>query len=729
MDRAALFSTRAYMCSFDEKGIIFDFTMGSAGSAAGARTDRFLRRRFPTLITPRTCSLFMRDRRDAHQSLQRVNVRQIIQRFVDGSFRDECRICQALVIEQATEGLQPDGSLANILVAIELRAALGLGVVAMPHVHVAQSDGALQLIERVVVSTSADDVVPGDVSVAGVDAGPARHEVAQQVQQLCNLLEVTAQRELRSCGVLNQDAQVAGGQIESIRSLLDGQRHALQAFFTAAAAKRSGMQHQEFRLERKGAFHLSAKRGNRLGMKFRIASRQVHQVVGMDHQRMQVILGAQPDHLVTLLGRQVVGLPLPRARGKYLEGTASQTIGAFGCIRHSTCRRGVDADAPRRQLRRPRRRRQQLQDVLLFGPGCLGHGGSILPFRTGRPLLGRLQTPLSLPQTRVDGTLVSHKGLFMLVVMKANASEEQVRAVCQKIESYGLRAHAIPGAQRTAIGITGNRGEVETGTFESLEGVQEVIKVSKPYKLVSREVKAEDTIIRFPGSDASIGDNEIAVIAGPCGVESHEQAFAVAERVAKAGARFFRGGAYKPRTSPYAFQGLGELGLQILAEVRERFGLLIVTEAVDHESLALVDDYADVIQIGARNMQNFSLLKAAGRARKPVLLKRGMSATLEEFLMAAEYIMSEGNYNVILCERGVRTFADHTRNTLDLSVVPAVQRLSHLPILVDPSHGTGKRNKVTPLSRAAVAVGADGLIIEVHNDPDHALSDGNQSLY
>jgi 3-deoxy-7-phosphoheptulonate synthase len=212
-------------------------------------------------------------------------------------------------------------------------------------------------------------------------------------------------------------------------------------------------------------------------------------------------------------------------------------------------------------------------------------------------------------------------------------------------------------------------------------------------------------------------------------VESRDQAFAAAERVAKAGARFFRGGAYKPRTSPYAFQGLGELGLQILAEVRDRFGLLIVTEAVDHESLALVDQYADVIQIGARNMQNFSLLKRAGRVRKPVLLKRGMSATLEEFLMAAEYIMSEGNYSVVLCERGVRTFADHTRNTLDLSLVPAVQRLSHLPIIVDPSHGTGKRNKVTPLSRAAVAVGADGLIIEVHPDPDNALSDGNQSLY
>jgi len=317
----------------------------------------------------------------------------------------------------------------------------------------------------------------------------------------------------------------------------------------------------------------------------------------------------------------------------------------------------------------------------------------------------------------------------MLVVMKANASEADVKAVCEKIESLGLRAHAIPGAQRTAIGITGNRGEVEPGALESFECVQEVIKVSKPYKLVSRELKEENTVIRFAGSDATVGGKEVAVIAGPCGIESREQAFTTAERVAKAGARFFRGGAYKPRTSPYAFQGLGEEALQIMAEVRERFGLLVVTEAVDHESLALVDEYADVIQIGARNMQNSSLLKRAGRARKPVLLKRGMSATLEEFLMAAEYIMSEGNYNVFLCERGVRTFADHTRNTLDLSVVPAVQRLSHLPIIVDPSHGTGKRNKVTPLSRAAVAVGADGLIIEVHPDPDKALSDGSQSLY
>ncbi len=323
-------------------------------------------------------------------------------------------------------------------------------------------------------------------------------------------------------------------------------------------------------------------------------------------------------------------------------------------------------------------------------------------------------------------------GPTMLVVMQAQATEEQVRAVCQKIEALGYRAHSMPGAQRTAIGITGNKGEVEAGSLEEMPGVQEVIKVSKPYKLVSRDTKPDNTVIKFAranGASVSIGGSDLAIIAGPCGIESREQAFTIAERVARAGAQFFRGGAYKPRTSPYSFQGLGEEGLQIMAEVRDRFGLLIVTEAVDYESLDLVDQYADVIQIGARNMQNFSLLKRAGRARKPVLLKRGISATLEEFLMAAEYIMSEGNYNIVLCERGVRTFADHTRNTLDLSIVPAVQRLSHLPIIVDPSHGTGKRNKVTPLSRAAVAVGADGLIVEVHHDPDRALSDGMQSLF
>ncbi len=317
----------------------------------------------------------------------------------------------------------------------------------------------------------------------------------------------------------------------------------------------------------------------------------------------------------------------------------------------------------------------------------------------------------------------------MLVVMKAQATAEEIQSVCEHIEQLGFRAHALPGAQRTAIGVTGNEGAIDQGNLEELSGVAEVIKVTKPYKLVSRDVKEEDTIIRFPGTSATIGGRDLAVIAGPCSVETRDQTFAVAEKVAKAGAQFLRGGAYKPRTSPYAFQGLGEEGLRILAEAREQFGLRIVTEAIDHETLALVEQYADVIQIGARNMQNYSLLKRAGRSKLPVMIKRGMSATLEELLMAAEYVMSEGNYQVVLCERGVRTFADHTRNTLDLSIVPAVQRLSHLPILVDPSHGTGKRNKVLPLARAAVAVGADGLMIEVHGSPDKALSDGAQSIY
>jgi 3-deoxy-7-phosphoheptulonate synthase len=318
----------------------------------------------------------------------------------------------------------------------------------------------------------------------------------------------------------------------------------------------------------------------------------------------------------------------------------------------------------------------------------------------------------------------------MLVVMQSNATEEQVRAVCQRIESLGLRPHPIPGAARTAIGITGNRGEVDTGALESMPGVVECIPVSKPYKLVSRDVKQENSVVRVPtpSGDVTFGGPAVAIVGGPCAIETREQSFTIAERIRAAGVRLFRGGAYKPRTSPYSFQGLGEEGLKILAAVRERFGMGVVTEAVDNESLDLVEKYADVIQIGARNMQNFSLLKRAGKARKPVLLKRGMSATLDEFLMAAEYVMSEGNYNVILCERGVRTFSDHTRNTLDLSVIPAVQRLSHLPIVVDPSHGTGRRNKVLPLSRAAVAVGADGILVEVHHDPAHALSDGPQSI-
>jgi 3-deoxy-7-phosphoheptulonate synthase len=318
----------------------------------------------------------------------------------------------------------------------------------------------------------------------------------------------------------------------------------------------------------------------------------------------------------------------------------------------------------------------------------------------------------------------------MLVVMQAHATEAQVRAVCERIESLGLRAHPVPGSNRTAIGITGNTGAIEIGSLEAMPGVVECVPVSKPYKLVSRDAKEENTVIRIPlpSGSVSVGGSGVAMIAGPCAIESREQAMAVAARVKAAGANLFRGGAYKPRTSPYSFQGLGEPGLQILAEVRERFNIGIVTEAVDNESLDLVEEYADVIQIGARNMQNFSLLKRAGKAKKPILLKRGMSATLDEFLMAAEYVLSEGNYQVMLCERGVRTFSDHTRNTLDLSVIPAVQSRSHLPILVDPSHGTGKRNKVLPLSRAAVAVGADGLLVEVHHDPDRALSDGMQSI-
>ena len=317
----------------------------------------------------------------------------------------------------------------------------------------------------------------------------------------------------------------------------------------------------------------------------------------------------------------------------------------------------------------------------------------------------------------------------MLILMNVNATDEQTQAVCRRVEELGYRPHVLPGATRCAVGVTGNQGAVEADALSQLPGVAEVVAVTKPYKLVSRDMKPEDTIVRFPGSDATIGGAELALIAGPCGVESRDQLFRVAEAVAHSGARFLRGGAFKPRTSPYAFQGLGEKGLEILAAAREAFGLLVVTEAIDHTSLALIEQYADMIQIGARNMQNFALLKLAGQASKPVLLKRGMAATLDELLMAAEYIMSEGNYNVVLCERGIRTFADHTRNTLDLGIVPAVKKRTHLPIVVDPSHAAGVRDKVVPLARAGVAAGADGLIVEVHCDPDRALSDGAQSLY
>jgi 3-deoxy-7-phosphoheptulonate synthase len=314
----------------------------------------------------------------------------------------------------------------------------------------------------------------------------------------------------------------------------------------------------------------------------------------------------------------------------------------------------------------------------------------------------------------------------MLIVMDSEATAEDVARVVDAVEGLGLAAHAIPGAQRTAIGVTGNRGSVESAAFENLPGVAEVIAVTAPYKLVSREAKREDTVVSVGG--VAVGGPKVVVVAGPCAVESEKQALDIARHVRSAGATLYRGGAFKPRTSPYSFQGLGEAGLKILAKVRQETGLPIVTEVLDTEGAELVAEYADCLQIGARNMQNFALLKKLGRMRKPVLLKRGMSATIEEFLLSAEYLLSEGNYEVVLCERGVRTFANHTRNTLDLSVIPYVKRISHLPILADPSHGTGKRLKVLPMSRAAIAAGSDGLLIEVHDHPEAALSDGPQAL-
>ena len=314
----------------------------------------------------------------------------------------------------------------------------------------------------------------------------------------------------------------------------------------------------------------------------------------------------------------------------------------------------------------------------------------------------------------------------MLIVMDAGASAEDVARVVDTVQGLGLQAHPIPGAQRTAIGITGNRGSVDRGAFENLPGVTEVIPVSAPYKLVSREAKRENTVVSVGG--VLVGGQKLAVAAGPCAIESEARAVEIGRRVQEAGANPYRGGAFKPRTSPYSFQGLGAEGLKILSRVRAETGLPIVTEVLDTETAELVAEHADCLQVGARNMQNFSLLKKLGRIKKPVLLKRGMSATIEELLLSAEYLLAEGNYDVILCERGIRTFADHTRNTLDLSAVPYVQRISHLPIVVDPSHGTGKRAKVLPLSRAAVAVGADGLLIEVHDEPEHALSDGPQAI-
>lgn len=314
----------------------------------------------------------------------------------------------------------------------------------------------------------------------------------------------------------------------------------------------------------------------------------------------------------------------------------------------------------------------------------------------------------------------------MLIVMKPDATEIDVERVVETIENLGFRPHPMPGANRTAIGITGNKGSVDPTHFENLSGVAEAIRVTKPYKLISKDLRPEKSIVKV--GNAEIGGDELAIIAGPCAIETFDQVFSVAQAVAASGAKFFRGGAFKPRTSPYAFQGKGEEGLQILAQVREQFGLNIVTEAMDEHGVDLVEKYGDCIQIGARNMQNFSLLKYVGKTRKPVLLKRGLSATLDELLLAAEYIMAEGNYDVILCERGIRTFAAHARNTMDLSIVPAIHRVTHLPVIVDPSHGTGRNYMVNPMARAGVAVGADGLIIEVHSNPEQALCDGAQAL-
>jgi 3-deoxy-7-phosphoheptulonate synthase len=314
----------------------------------------------------------------------------------------------------------------------------------------------------------------------------------------------------------------------------------------------------------------------------------------------------------------------------------------------------------------------------------------------------------------------------MLIVMKTDASESDTLRVMSVVEEMGFAARLIEGVSRSAIAVTGNDSVIDPSRFEHLQGVSEALKITKPYKLVTRQARPENTVVKI-GSE-QVGGGDLTIIAGVCAVESREQTFAAAAAVKESGVKLFRGGAFKPRTSPYAFQGLGEKGLKILAEAREEFGLSIVTEAMDERGVDLVEKYGDCIQIGARNMQNFSLLKRLGASPLPVLLKRGMSATLEEWLLAAEYIMMEGNPNVILCERGIRTFANHARNTLDLSVVPAAQRISHLPVLVDPSHGGGKSYLVSPLAKAAVAVGADGLLIELHPEPQKSLSDGTQAL-
>lgn len=316
----------------------------------------------------------------------------------------------------------------------------------------------------------------------------------------------------------------------------------------------------------------------------------------------------------------------------------------------------------------------------------------------------------------------------MLVVMKHNASDEDIQNVVEVIEDMGYGARPIPGGQRTAVGLIGNDGRVDSARLEGQPGVLEIIVVTQPYKQVSREWREEDTVVLLPNG-TEVGGRDVVLMAGPCAVESRGQILEIAHRLRATGATILRGGAFKPRTSPYSFQGLGEEGLRLLAEAREATGMMVVTEALDLEGAELVAEYADILQVGARNMQNYALLRKVGQIGKPVLLKRGMSATIDELLLAAEYVLNEGNDDVILCERGVRSFDSHTRNLLDLTAIPVVKALSHLPIIADPSHGTGIRAKVIPMARAAVAAGADGLMVEVHPDPGRALSDGAQSLY
>jgi 3-deoxy-7-phosphoheptulonate synthase len=315
----------------------------------------------------------------------------------------------------------------------------------------------------------------------------------------------------------------------------------------------------------------------------------------------------------------------------------------------------------------------------------------------------------------------------MVIVMQEGATDEQIQLVIDRIVASGFDVHRSTGASHTVLGAVGVHRDFDRRDFELLEGVREVIRITQPFKLASRHFKPEGTIVDL-GRGVTIGGTELAVAAGPCSVESPEQINAVAEAVAKDGARIMRAGAFKPRTSPYAFQGLGEKGLQMLREAADKHQLFVVSEVMDPSQIRMMTDYVDIFQVGARNMQNYFLLRALGEVQKPVLLKRGMSATIEELLLSAEYILAGGNYNVILCERGIRTFENYLRNTLDIAAIPVIKKLSHLPIVADPSHGTGRRDKVAPMARAAVAAGADGLLIEVHNDPDHALSDGAQSL-